>query len=103
VVAGTPSHPYVFVPQLGIVPDELLHEPNAIFILEYLDGYATATEKLFLAHKGPVLANDYARDSVEKNCAGAHGARRQSRVENRLAVNRGWLAAGVLKSIHLAM
>src|SRR5262249_29881714 len=54
-------------------------------------------------HERLVLADDDGADAVEQNRAAAHRARRERRVDNRLAIDRRRLPAGVLESVHLAM
>ena len=54
----------VFIPYCGILLDELLHKPNALLVLEHLDGNSTGAEKFLFAHESPVLADDHPRNSV---------------------------------------
>src|ERR1039458_5732490 len=57
----------IFIPQRRILPDELLHQPDAFLALKHLDGDAPSTEKFLLAHECPVFANDHTGYSIEEN------------------------------------
>src|SRR5205823_4298505 len=50
-----------------------------------------------------VLSNHDSRDSIKKNGAAAHGARRERRIDRALFVDLGRLAAGIFQRIHLAV
>ena len=69
-------------------------------ILECFDLKATLAQEFLLARERAVFANDDPGDSVQQNCAAAHRAWRQGRVQHTLAIDAGGLAAGVLKRIH---
>src|SRR2546425_7418899 len=83
--------------------DELAHQADAGLVLKDLDRHSAGAEQLFLAEEGLILADDDARDAVQKDRPRAHRTWRERRVEHRLAVDRRRLAAGVLQGIHLAV
>src|SRR5437763_1980232 len=72
---------YILIPQLRVGPDELFHQADAFAVLHDFKSDAARAEKIFFAHKRPVLADDDAGDSIEQNRAGAHGAGRESGLE----------------------
>src|SRR5439155_1703424 len=93
----------VLVPELRVLGDETRHHPDARGILQDLDGDAARTQVRFLARERAVLAGDHVRDAVQQDCAAAHRARREGRVEHRRAVDGRGLASGILERVHLAV
>ena len=83
--------------------NELCHQRLAPRILKDLYGYPARSQELFLAEKGPVLANDDPRYAVEENRAAAHGAGRQGRVDRAFSIDLRRPAAGVFERVHLAV
>src|SRR5438034_9624528 len=83
--------------------NELAHQADAGLILKDVDRHSAGAEQLFLAEEGLILADDNARDAIEKDRPRAHRARRERRVEHRLALYRRLLATGVLEVVHLAV
>ena len=59
------SRPDVLIPEGGIQPDELLHQPDAFFVLDHLDGNAPRAEEFLIAYESPVLADHYTGNSIQ--------------------------------------
>ena len=95
--------PDVLRPQRRLRLNELCHQRLAPRILQNLDGYPARSQELLLPEEGPVLADDDPRDAVEENCAAAHRAGRQCRVDRALAIDLCRSAAGVFEGVHLAV
>src|SRR5512138_218836 len=85
----------VLVPQRRMTGDEAAHQLDAACVLQHLDLDPARAQQGFFAGEAPVLADDHARDAVQQDRSAAHRARRQGRVQHRLAIDRGRLAAGV--------
>src|SRR5207237_745199 len=82
---------------------ELLHKPDTFPVLEHFNRDAPGAEELLLPHEGPVLADDYAGNSVQENGPRAHGAGSERGHESAHAVDRSRLTTGVLEGIHFTV
>jgi hypothetical protein len=58
------SNAYIFVPEVRILRDELLHELNTLGVLYYVDSNALAPHIVFGTEKIPVLSNNYVGNFV---------------------------------------
>ena len=67
----------VFIPEVGMVGDEVGHEFNAGGVVEVGEGYVVLFEEIFSTEEVLVFADDDAWDFVEECGACAHDAGRE--------------------------
>src|SRR6185503_13589617 len=96
-------HADVFVPDLGVRRDELVHERPALGRVEVHHLHTAGLEEVLAAEERPVLTDDDAWDVIQQDRAGAHVAWRERRVHRRSAIDRGGLPPGLFESIGLAV
>src|SRR5699024_7323288 len=63
----------IFLPQVGFVANEFLHECDAVLMLENVNLDAACPEQVFVTHEGLIFSNDYSRDFIQQDGAGTHG------------------------------
>jgi len=74
----------IFVPQICIVANKLLHHLNAGGILHDCETDPMLAEYVFRTHEILILSDDHAGDSVQKSGSGTHHARAQRAHQDRL-------------------
>src|SRR4051812_20375209 len=86
-----------------MLANEGQHQFNAGWKLENFDRHTARSKELLLSEERLVLANDDPGDSVEQDCAAAHRARRERRVQRGFAIDASRQPSGILERIHLAV
>src|SRR5580700_6143149 len=91
----------IFVPQVGVRLDELAHQRDALCIVDYDDFDSPLLEEVFRSREVSILADDHARNAVEKGRPRTHdaGAERADQCQLRPIAP----AAGVPQADHLGV
>ena len=74
------------VPDMRLLLNKLLHQANALLILQHHDLDSSLFQIRLAAHEGLVLSNYYARNFVQNAGARTHVARAERRVHRRTGV-----------------
>ena len=83
--------------------DELAHQFDAPLVLKHINDDTARTKQRFLSNKGLVFTDHHARYSIKKDCAAAHRAWRQRRINRAFAVYTRRPAAGIFQGIHFGV
>lgn len=59
----------VFIPQMRIAADEILHQPHAFMILQYPNLNAARSQQVFVSHERAVLTDYNVANPVKQNCS----------------------------------
>ena len=93
----------VFVPEAGVISDEVLHQLNASGVLEDGEVDSLGADVAFGALEGDIFADDDFGDFIEERGTRAHGAGGEGGVEGAAGVDVGGETAGVLEAIHFGV
>src|SRR5690606_3438839 len=98
---GSVLHADVLVPERGIGGDELAHHLDALVEVQHDELHTVLAEQALRGGERTVLADHHAGDPVQQDRARAEMARRQRRIERRLAVHPGGQTSRVLQAVGL--
>src|SRR5690606_982418 len=93
----------ILIPQGRMFPHKVLQQFHAFRVMQHLQLDAARRQVSLRPAEVVVLADYHARNTVEEDCATAHIAGREGRVEHRAPVLCGTEASSVLQAVHLRM
>lgn len=93
----------VFVPVLGSLSDELLHEIIALFVFQVNHLSTLRSKQVLTTNESLVLAKHNSVNTVQQAGTGAHIARTEGAVHGSSLVSTTRQTASLLKSIHFTM
>ena len=93
----------IFVPEHGIVADEVPHQANTLRMVDYFDFDTARPEIILGAPKRTILADNDSGNFVQQNGAATHVAGRERGVQGGTAIVSRGKPPSILKTIHFGV